>query len=81
MAIKKHFPWMIFALVLMLSLGILETHGLDTKAREVAEITETKSAWIEKQTQAMDMKDLGQFSNLQKVLEVTRNPGSVKELN
>jgi hypothetical protein len=81
MQIKKHLPWAIFALVLMFSLGVLETHGLDTRAREVVEISESKTAWIEKQTQAMDLGKLGQLSNIQKVLEVTRNPGSVKEIN
>jgi hypothetical protein len=47
----------------------------------VVEITESKTAWIEKQTQAMDLGKLGPLSNIQKVLEVTRNPGSVKEIN
>jgi|GEM_PF-2471381 len=81
MTIKKHFPWMIFALVMMLSLGLLETHGLDTRAREVAEITDTKTAWVEKQTQAMDTAKLGQLSSLQKMLQVARDPGSVPHMD
>jgi hypothetical protein len=81
MKLKKHVPWIFFALVLSLSLTALETHGVDTKARQTAEITEIKTAWVEKQTKTMDLGQLGQLSKLQRALETTRDPGSVKKLN
>ncbi len=79
--IKKHLPWVAFALVLSLTLKTLETQGVDHAARERAEVTEIKTAWVEKQTQSLDRSKLGHISQLQKALEVTRGPGSLKQLD
>jgi len=81
MKLNKHFPWLIFACVFAVCLSFLDSHGLDEQAREVADITETKTAWVEKQTRAMDIGSLGQLSSLEKVLKATRDPGSVREMN
>lgn len=81
MKLNKHFPWLIFACVLAVCLSFLETHGLDEHAREVAEITETKTAWVEKQTRVMEMGSLSHLSSLQKALKATRDPGSVREMD
>ena len=81
MKLKKHIVWIFFALVLSISLRSLETHGVDSTVRQVSEISEIKTAWIEAQTKTMDVGQLGQLSKLQRALEVSRDPGSVKVFN
>jgi hypothetical protein len=78
---KRHFPWLLFVFVLGISLGILETQSLDHHARHQSELSEIKTAWVQKQTQVMSRGELGNLSQIQQILDITRGPGSVKALD
>lgn len=72
---------MVFALVAALSLGILDSSGLDARARETASLIEARNESIQKHTQVLDTSKLGHLSKIQSILDLKRGPSSIQNLN
>lgn len=78
---RKHFPWLLFIAVTVLSVKILETSGIDTQSREMASLNDLRNETIQKHSQVIDSKKLGALNNIQSILKHARGPSSLKELN
>jgi hypothetical protein len=77
MKLKNNFPWLVFALVLSISVSLIEKQGIDLHARQVASNIEEQNLSKQNQTRVIDTSRLSHLSQIQRVLETTRGPSSI----